>query len=272
MRHDVQAYVIAYEAAGNSAYRSNYEGLNYRPAYDLRPLIDLVINTTNPVDITAELEQTEDHDSELRHQMHAFREVINESQRERTGGMHYAYYTTIMQVLHLLAEKWTELSHNDRNYDKCRLVFSQIFGYLQLVGLPARERFAFARAFDNKKLSAECRYAPGRILLDFDFSAVTPVSPITPSPNSPEVDSACPGGVVAATAGRKANLVRTGLGFSFGIAGLQVALPSILLEDSGVATAVRFKSHVEQKLNALGTYAHTAADRDTSVERFTSVR
>ena len=99
-----------------------------------------------------------------------FRETINESQRERTKGMHYAHYTTIIQVLHLLAEKWRALSEHYQNCDKCILVVSQILGYLKLVGLPAMERFAFARDFHNKELSAAGRYEPNRRVQDFDFS------------------------------------------------------------------------------------------------------
>lgn len=224
LREDVQAYAQAYQQAGN-AYESTYEpDREYNPSYHLiKPLIEFII-ASSQADVTAELNQTEGHESELRNKMCEFRETINESQREITEGMHYAHYTTIMLVLHLLVEKWAVLSHNYSNYDKCRLVISQIFGYLELVGLPARERFAFARDFDDKELSAACRYGPNRRVQDFDFS----------------------------------NLVRTGLGFSFGIIG-------DLRDRHGGSlffVAARFKSHVEQKLDALGAYAHAAADRN----------
>jgi len=230
LRQEVNAYKKAYEDAGNSAYKSIY-----KPAYDLRSLIDCIINSSQE-DITAELKQTEGYNSELREWMCAFREAINESQRNRTEGMHYAHYTTIMQVLDLLHEKWDELSSNvpPDTRSRKRLVFSQIFGYLQLVGLPARERFVFARAFEDKELSSECRYyqyPERKFFPNFDFS----------------------------------NLVCTGLGFLFGIIGCHAQV------SGGRAEWVRlFKAHVEQKLEALESYVHAVADRDNSVQMRTS--
>ena len=243
LRDDVGAYVQAYHEAGCSAYRSDY-----RSAYDLRPLIDVIINTANPADVTAELKQTKEYNSQLRNKMCEFREAINESQRERTEGMHYAHYTTIMQVLHLLVEKWPELSHNNQNHDKCRLVFSQIFGYLELVGLPARERFAFPRAFQDEELSAECKHDPECILPDFDFSASTAAPPVTPSPSSPEVDPAA-----------MANLVRTGLGFSFGIMGASFFNGSQMKAAAGARVLVMplFLNHMLSKNKTLLELMHT---------------
>ena len=221
LREDVQAFQDRHEVRA--------------PAYDSSLLIDLIIESS-PADVTAELNQTKGHESKLRKAMCDFREVINKSQRERTEGMHYAHYTTIMQVLHLLDKKWRELSHNNTNYDKCKVVFSQIFGYLQLVGLSFMDRCAFARDFSDKKLSVECIYNPGCRLQDFNFS----------------------------------NLPCTGLGFTFGIiARWPWWRGRRAVSDGSLAD---FKLSVEQKLDALGTYAHTAADRDTSVERPASLR
>jgi len=166
---DIQAYKQAYETAGNSAYHSDYEKLGCKLAYDVKPLIDLIIKSSQ-ADITAELQQTAGHNSELRRAMDAFREAINYSQKSRKDGMHYAHYITIMQVLDLLHEKWDTLSYNKTNYNKCRLVFSQIFGYLELVGLPAIDRFKFANAFfSDEGLSSQCKFSSD-IFPDFAFS------------------------------------------------------------------------------------------------------
>lgn len=165
LKEEVEAYVNAYKAAGNSAYNSKYS-----PTYDLRPLIDLIIES-DPIDTSTEFSQCHEYrknfNIKLRDEMHAFREAINESQRNRTGGMHYAHYTTLMQALDLLIEKWPVLSAQGTNYDKCRLVFSQIFVYLQRF-LPARERFAFARGFHDSVLSLHCRYRPGDRFPDYN--------------------------------------------------------------------------------------------------------
>ena len=63
-----------------------------------------------------------------------FRKAIKP--KRKTVGMHYDHYTTLMQAFDLLASEWKELSANETNYDKCRVVYRQIMGILQLKGYP----------------------------------------------------------------------------------------------------------------------------------------
>lgn len=238
LKADFEAYDSAYDPAD---YAPNPAA---NPSYHLiKPLIN-IIRQASPPDVKAELNQTPQpagEETRLRQAMEEFRKVIDESQKVITTGVHYLHYTTIMLVLDLLYEKWDELSVNDTNYDKCQLVFSQIFGYLQRP-LPVRERMAFARAFADSVLSLEYNYQSGHRFPDVDFS----------------------------------HLVRSGLGFSFCIVGRgrpQAGWPVAAADRFSLSFygSGDFKSHVEQKLETLGSYAQ-AADRDDSARMRTSLR
>jgi hypothetical protein len=85
-------------------------------------------------------------DSELNRALKAFRETHAPRTIEEPC-MHYNH-KTLEQAFNLLDNQWAALSSNDTNYDKCRLVWRQIIGYLQLT-LPAIDRMAFARAFQG---------------------------------------------------------------------------------------------------------------------------
>jgi hypothetical protein len=73
--------------------------------------------------------------------------------------MHYKHYTTLMQAFDLLCSEWKNLSNNNNDYDKCKLVARQIIGYLQK-SLPSIDRFAFARAFQDKERTLQFIYDP----------------------------------------------------------------------------------------------------------------
>jgi hypothetical protein len=143
-------------------YRPHIEALAKQvklkqPAFDLKPLIDL-IKESRPEDIQAALKEDMNHQSTLRNELIAFRNAVKPT--GRTVGMHYKHYTTLIQALDLLYDKWEALSNNYTNYDKCDLIWRQIIGYLQR-GLPSVDRFGFARAFDDAERSLVYKYDNG---------------------------------------------------------------------------------------------------------------
>ena len=127
------------------------------PAFDLKPLFD-IIKQSSPDDIRAALAKDMAHDSTLRHAMYDFRDAVRP--KKKTVGMHYEHYTTLQQAFDLLYKEWKELSSSYTNYDKCDLVWRQIIGYLKR-SLPAVDRFAFARAFDDEKRTLQFKYGKG---------------------------------------------------------------------------------------------------------------
>lgn len=129
-----------------------------QPAYDLKPLID-IIKQSSAEDILAALNKDMTNKSALRDALIQFREAVKLPEKI-TVGMHYKHYTTLIQALNLLYDEWKKLSNNGTNYDKCRLVWRQIIGYLQR-GLPAVDRFAFARAFDDGERTLNFKYDRG---------------------------------------------------------------------------------------------------------------
>jgi hypothetical protein len=125
-----------------------------KPAFDLRPLIG-IIKQSSPTDITAALNKDMEHESVLRDALIEFRNVVRP--KRMTVGMHYKHYITLMQAFDLLYDKWEELSNNNQNFDKGYLVWRQIIGYLER-SLPAVDRFAFARAFDDEERTLKFKY------------------------------------------------------------------------------------------------------------------
>ncbi len=141
-------------------YRPHIEALakqieSKQPTIDVKPLID-TIKKAKAEDIKAALNKDMTHESTLRDALIAFRKAIKP--KRKTVGMHYDHYTTLMQAFDLLVSEWNELSANDTNYDKCRLVWRQIIGILQLEGLPAIDRIGFARAFEDKLRTLNYKY------------------------------------------------------------------------------------------------------------------
>ena len=128
-----------------------------QPAFDLKPLINL-IKESPPADIKAALNKEMNHQSQLRDAFIAFRNAVKP--KIKTEGMHYEHYTTLLQAFDLLYDEWEALSNHSANYDKCYLVWRQIIGYLQR-SLPAVDRFAFARVFDDDERTPDFKYDRG---------------------------------------------------------------------------------------------------------------
>lgn len=212
-------------------YRPHIEALakqveSKQPALDLRPLID-IIKHSSPADITAALNKNMQHESALRDALMAFRDAVRP--KRVTVGMHYQHYTTLQQALELLDSEWAVLSNNYTDYHKCRLVWRQIIGYLQR-SLPAVDRFAFARAFEDKERTLNYKYENGSFP-DALFDA---------------------GG----------DLALVGVGFDDAVCG-RPTFSSSCRWARGVAAA--FSTYVEQKLQTYRTYAAESRREDVSV-------
>ena len=173
------------------------------------------------------------HKSPLSDAMCAFRNAVR-PKKQKKPGMHYKHYTTLMQAMDLLYDEWKELSNNYTNYDKCDLVWGQIFKYLQ-ISLPAVDRFGFARAFDDNERTAKYKYDNGTF------------------PDAVADNEELPGvGINEAIFGAARGARRRALpGWRFRVAAL-------------------WKTHVEQKHQACRTYAAaatTASDRTCSLSK-----
>lgn len=119
------------------------------PTYDLKPLFKIIIESS-AADITEALNinntnRTVTRNTPLRTALAKFRNATK-AKKSVKDGMHYEHYTTLQQAFDLFDSKWRKLSNNYRDYDKCRLVWRQIIGWLQR-SLPRIDRFEFAGAF-----------------------------------------------------------------------------------------------------------------------------
>src|SRR3990167_5934671 len=134
-----------------------------QPTFDLKSLFK-IIKESSAADITEalninDLNRTTTRNTPLRVALAQFRKAVAPKE-SITVGMHYKHYTTLQQAFDLLDDGWKALSDNYTNYDKCRLVWRQIIGYLQL-SLPAVDRFGFARAFEDKERTLNFKYDNG---------------------------------------------------------------------------------------------------------------
>ncbi len=131
-----------------------------QPAYDLRPLI-AIIKKSSAADIAEALtindpDRVVTRNTELRKELAKFRRAI-EPKITTSGEMHYKHYTTLQQAFYLLRKEWGALSNDYKDFDKCNLVWRQVIGYLQR-SLPAVDRFAFARGFDDGERTVKYKY------------------------------------------------------------------------------------------------------------------
>jgi hypothetical protein len=195
------------------------------PTYDLKPLFEIIKNSS-AADITEALNisdhnQTMTRNTPLRKAFAKFRNAVK-PKKSMTIGMHYEHYTTLQQALDLLDSEWKTLSNDYNDYDKCRLVWRQIIGWLQR-GLPRIDRFKFARAFQDNERTPAC-------LWDNDSF-----------PDIPDDDSSVT------------------LGFAASIFGERSVLTAVWGAARAVGRGMRgWKSHVEQKLQACRTYTATS--------------
>lgn len=128
-----------------------------QPAYDLKSLFELIKNSS-AADITDALNLTNTDETQTRNTplRKAFAKFRNATKPKKSvkDGMHYEHYTTLQQALDLLDSEWETLSNGYREFDKCRLVWRQIVGWLQR-SLPRIDRFGFARAFQDTKRTCQ---------------------------------------------------------------------------------------------------------------------
>jgi hypothetical protein len=127
------------------------------PTYDLKPLFE-IIKKSSAADITEALnitgpDRTKRLNTELGNALTKFRNATKPKKSIKVG-MHYEHYTTLQQALDLLDSEWKILSNDYNDFDKCRLVWRQIIGWLQR-SLSRIDRFKFARAFNDDKRTAQ---------------------------------------------------------------------------------------------------------------------
>jgi len=139
-------------------YKPHIDAMQTQAPYDLNSLIDIITNSP-AADVTACLNKNFENESELNNALKKFR-ADHAPRIIRKPCMHYNY-STLQQAFNLLYDKWNALSANETNYDKCRLVYRQIIGYLQRT-LPGIDRIGFARAFQNNKRALNYIWADGR--------------------------------------------------------------------------------------------------------------
>lgn len=139
-------------------YKPHIDAMQTRAPDDLSSLFEIIKNSSDK-DVTAALNKEFDSESELNRAFKQFR--ANHAPRTiKKPCMHYNH-KTLEQAFNLLYDEWEALSNNNSNYDKCRLVYRQIIGYLQLT-LPCIDRMAFARAFQDKNRTLGFIWADGR--------------------------------------------------------------------------------------------------------------
>ena len=148
------------KAAQDKKYLPHIEALaaqleSKQPTYDMTSLIQQIIDAPDS-EVTAALNKSQDLNIPLCKAIHEFRGAVRPA-GQQTAGLHYQHYTTILQVLDLLASKWQSLSKNYTNYARCDLVWDQLFGFLSR-SLSFPERCALARACKDNEQTLVCKY------------------------------------------------------------------------------------------------------------------
>ena len=125
--------------------------LNVKP-YDFTKLID-IIKASSPTDVNAELNHAKDYQSALRTELEKFRKVFAPCTK-KTPEQQFAYisfiYMSLLKAFKVYNAEWDNLSNHGNNYDKCRLVWCQLIGFIER-RLPAVDRQAFAQGVDTIK-------------------------------------------------------------------------------------------------------------------------
>lgn len=116
--------------------------------YDINWLVEIIKNSTQE-DVEAELATGDNYDpayqSPLRDAMNKFRSEMLDPKRRiiKKPSMH-CNYKNFDHVDEVLTQEWNNLGEGD-NYTKHRLISRQIFGFIQLIELPAYERYVHAQ-------------------------------------------------------------------------------------------------------------------------------
>jgi len=155
-------------------YRHCIEEMQTQKPDDLTWLID-IIKESSLEDVRAELATGDNYDpnykegnSPLRNALNKFREEkLDPKSRIIDKPRMHCNYQNLIHAYEILYAEWNKLIVND-SYDKHDLICQQIIGLIQLLELPAYERYVFARgqiddAIAGKKIerSLACLYGNG---------------------------------------------------------------------------------------------------------------
>lgn len=148
------------KAAQDKKYLPHIEALaqqveSKKSTYDVAPLIQQVIDAPDK-EVAAALNNSQDLSIPLCKVLQEFRDAVRPPVK-KTVGLHYQHYTAILQVLELLGIKWELLSKSYTNYDRCNLVWRQLFGFLSR-SLSYPERCALARSCEDNERTLVCKY------------------------------------------------------------------------------------------------------------------
>lgn len=147
-------------------YRPCIEELQNQKPDDLTWLIDIVKNSSLR-DVAAELatgdEYDETYQSLLRDALNQFRkEKLDPKYRVITKPQMHCNYQNLVHAFDIRDREWDNLKEGN-NYDRIYLVEQQIIGFIELVELPAYERYVFARgqaeqAIEGKGIERSLKY------------------------------------------------------------------------------------------------------------------
>jgi hypothetical protein len=151
----------AARASQKAGYQPAIDGMLARPAYNIRPLLE-ILKASNAADVTAALEKDFTHDSLLNDALRELRVYF--APREIHKGEIHFNYVDLLEAYKVLADEFDTL-RNGNNYDKCNLFWRQVVGIIQRL-LPACDRQAFAQGLygiieDHKPLKRSFDFGYG---------------------------------------------------------------------------------------------------------------
>lgn len=150
-------------------YRPCIEGMQNQKPDDLTWLITIV-KTSPLADVAAELATGTDYDKTYQSPL---RDALNKFREEKLDPKHrviikpkiHCNYPNLVHAFDIRDREWNDLKEGN-NYDRIYLVERQIIGLIELVELPAYERYVFARdqaekAADDKGIERSLKYKYG---------------------------------------------------------------------------------------------------------------
>ncbi len=219
-------------------YRPCIEEMQNQKPDDLTWLIEIV-KKSSLADVAAELATGADYDktyqSPLRDALNKFRaEKLDPKHRVIATPQIHCNYQNLAHAFDLREREWDNLEEGN-NYDRILLVTQQIIGFIELVELPAYERYVFARGQSEREIEIRgimrsCKYKYG----DGEFPCYD------------------------------ASLVASHSGVGFMARGSQ-GWPQL------IAAGAMYKTYVEQKLQTCRTYAATPTIPTDGYERMWNV-
>lgn len=160
-------------------YRPAIEALKNQKPDNLAWLFN-IIKESSARDVQAELAEGDKYDtsyhSELRTALNKFRkQKLDPKVRVITKPRMHCNYQNLFHAYYMFNSSFDKLKEwddvkKDYNYDKCRLAAQQVIGLIQLVELPAFERYLMARRNQFGMESAGMKKEIVRIL-DYEFTS-----------------------------------------------------------------------------------------------------